>query len=237
MRVIFLHHAGGDKYSWRRYNDSLPSTIEKTYLELPGRGDRFSEPLLENTPSIVEDLFNQILPFLKEPYILVGKSMGALHAYLLMQKIYKMNLPLPKHVFLGSRKAPDHYLQQIKIAGLNSEGFWKGVEAYGGVPSSLLQHRELMDLYEPILRADFQSLESYEYKEAKPLPVAATVMVGREDNIRLNEVGSWQNFFSVETNFLELPGSHFFMHEQAYTICKMIEEIWACNDVEEVNRC
>ncbi|MCO5230258.1 MAG: alpha/beta fold hydrolase [Chitinophagales bacterium] len=231
MRVIFLHHAGGDKYSWRRYNDALPASIEKIYLELPGRGDRFSESLLDSTQYMIEDLLKQVLPYLNEPYILVGKSMGALHSYLLLHKIVQANLPLPIHVFLGSRKAPDAYRSHIKIAKLSSLEFWKGVEAYGGVPTALLQHKELMELYEPILRADFHSLESYEYKPAAQLPISATVMVGREDSIQLKEVLTWQNCFSKNVDFLELSGSHFFMHEQAYQISQMIEDKFSINGI------
>lgn len=231
MRVVFLHHAGGDKYSWRRYNDALPASIEKIYLELPGRGDRFSEPLLDDTDSMIEDLLKQVFPYLNEPYILVGKSMGALHTYLLLHKILQSNLPLPIHVFLGSRKAPDAYSSHIKIARLSSAEFWKGVEAYGGVPAALLQHKELMALYEPILRADFQSLESYEYQAAYQLPVSATIMVGREDSIQLKEVLTWKNCFSESVDFLELSGTHFFMHEQAYQISQMIEEKFSINGI------
>lgn len=224
MRVIFLHHAGGDKYSWRRYQEALSSQIEKIYLELPGRGDRFSEPLLCSTEAMVDDLFQQVKSYLNEPYILVGKSMGALHTYLLLHQIAEAALPLPVHVFLGSRKCPDSYHHHVKIADLSSAEFWKGVQAYGGCPPALLQHKELMELYEPILRADFQSLESYQHQNRRPLAVSATIMVGKEDQIKLEDTRTWVNHFDGEVDFMELLGGHFFMHEQAYTISKMIED-------------
>ena len=227
MRVIFLHHAGGDQYSWRRYQDALSPEIEKIYLELPGRGDRFSEPLLKNTEAMIQDLYQQILPHLQAPYIIVAKSMGALHAYLLLQRIRNEGKDLPLHVFLGSRKCPASYSSHIKIAQLDSKNFWEGVQSYGGCPAALLEHKELMELYEPILRADFESLENYEYFVQEPLPISATIMVGKSDLIKLEETQSWKNHFSGEVDFLELLGGHFFMHEQAYTISKLIEERFA----------
>ncbi len=227
MRVIFLHHAGGDKYSWRRYQEALSPQIEQIYLELPGRGDRFSEPLLNTTEAMINDLYQQILPHIQSPYILVGKSMGALHTYLLLHRIAASAKPLPLHVFLGSRKCPASYSSHVRIAQRDSEGFWEGVKGYGGCPPALLQHKELMELYEPILRADFQALETFAFESKPVLPVAATIMVGKDDQIKLSETDSWQNHFSGEVTFQEMLGGHFFMHEQAFTIGKMIEEQFA----------
>jgi len=224
MKAIFLHHAGGDQYSWRRYQDALPQGMEAVSLEIPGRGDRFSEPLLSNMEDISSDLFQQALPHLVQPYVLVGKSMGALMGYLLLHRIAQAGKPMPVHVFFGSRKCPASYSQHIKIAHLDSAGFWKGVESYGGLPQLLLEHQELKELYEPILRADFTALEQYQHVSRPPLPVSATIMTGKTDSISLESTHGWSDHFSGEVDFLELPGGHFFMHEQAYTISAMIAE-------------
>lgn len=224
MHVIFLHHAGGDKYSWRRYTDALPQDLHPVFLEIPGRGDRFSEPLLNDMDSIVSDLFQQVKPFLHEPYLLVGKSMGALKGYLLMHAIQEAGYLLPVHVLFGSRKCPASYGNHVKIAHENSTVFWKGIEAYGGCPPALLQHEELKELYEPILRADFQALENYIHVPKKPLSVNATIMTGKEDAITLESTKGWTDHFSGQVDFIEMPGGHFFMHEQAYSISKMMAD-------------
>ena len=224
MKVIFIHHAGGDKYAWRKYQETLSAKIEKVCMELPGRGDRFSEPLLTDLNAMAEDLYSQILPHLTDNYVLVGKSMGALLAFLLVQKINTEGKKLPLHLFLSSRKAPGAYRSHKKIASEPSSLFWEGVKSYGGCPDFLLQHQELMDLYEPILRADFQALENFQFHPMPSLPVSATVIVGKKDIIRLDEVKSWKDFFSSEVDFQELEGGHFVMYEQALTISKMIEE-------------
>jgi surfactin synthase thioesterase subunit len=224
MKAIFLHHAGGDKYSWRRYQDALPKGIEAISLEIPGRGDRFSEPLLNNMEEITSDLFQQALAHIQQPYVLVGKSMGALMGYLLLHRMAQAGLPLPLHVFFGSRKCPASYSGHIRIAHQESNHFWKGVESYGGLPQMLLEHQELKELYEPILRADFSALEQYEHVSRPPLPLSATIMTGKTDSISLESTHGWSDHFSGEVDFLDLPGGHFFMHEQAYTISAMIAE-------------
>jgi surfactin synthase thioesterase subunit len=225
MQVVFLHHAGGDKYSWRRYTDALPEGFVPLFLEIPGRGDRFSETLLDNMEAMVEDLFRQLSPQLKASYLLVGKSMGALKGYLLMHRLMNEGLPLPEHVFFGSRKCPASYAHHVRIAHTDSATFWKGVEGYGGCPPALLQHAELRELYEPILRADFKALENYIHQQRPLLPVNATIMTGKEDSITLESTQGWSDHFSGQVDFITLPGGHFFMHEQAYTISRMMQEV------------
>lgn len=233
MRVIFLHHAGGEKYAWRKYKESLSTDIQQVYLELPGRGDRYGEPLLTDTDAIVDDLYKQIQPHLVEPYIMVGKSMGALHTYMLLHRITQNQEALPIHVFLGSRKCPASYHEHVNIGHLPADEFWEGVKSYGGLPTQLLENKELLDFFEPILRADFQSLENYQYKELPTLPIPATIMVGKDDLIKLDELYSWKNIFTGEVDFHELIGGHFFMYEQAFTIGKMIEDKFATYQLEK----
>lgn len=227
MRAIMLHHAGGDRYAYRLFPSLLVPEIEVITPELPGRGDRFSEKLLDNISAIVEDLFQQILPFTDQNYVLVGKSMGALTGYLLLLKMMKQGVKLPEHVVFGSRKSPDGYAGHVKIAHLNSFDFWEGVKGYGGCPPALLQHQELMEMYEPILRADFKALEEYVFDQntAIPIPVNADVWTGENDRITEEETYGWKHFFSGNVQFKTLPGGHFFMYDTPEYLTEKIKEV------------
>jgi surfactin synthase thioesterase subunit len=226
MRAILLHHAGGDKYAYRNYT-ALGSEVSTFATELPGRGDRFTEPLLDSMEAIVEDLLAQVKSQVGEPYVLVGKSMGALTGYLLMHRMMEAGLPLPMHVIFGSRKCPASYGEHVKIAHTDSKTFWKGVEAYGGCPPALLQHEELKELYEPILRADFKALEQYVHVQRPVLPVSATIWTGENDAISEEETYGWCNHFGGEMTFATLPGGHFFMYEQPERVAERIREVRA----------
>jgi hypothetical protein len=141
--------------------------IESVAFELPGRSDRFGEPLLNDMHAITEDIFGQIKNELNDDYFFVGISMGSLIAYLLCHKIKANNLPLPKYLFLASRLSPDSYFDEPTIMNTSSEEFWNVVIKYDGVPQALVEHKELRELYEPILRADFEALEKLELKKVK----------------------------------------------------------------------
>ncbi|MCO5247693.1 MAG: alpha/beta fold hydrolase [Chitinophagales bacterium] len=226
MRIIFLHHAGGDRYAWRNYKGIFHHTVEQIYLELPGRGDRFGESLLTDIYNMVDDIYLQIQNYLDPPYIIVGNSMGALNAYLLSQKLQNSHQTLPAHLFLGSRPSPSAKLSIPKIADRETESFWEGIKSYGGVPTALLQHKEIMQLYEPILRADFRALENFELRKTNGLlDVPATIMIGKEDRFSMEEVKLWQNLFTQTPTFLEMEGGHFFMYDDAELIAQMIDEV------------
>ena len=224
MRLIFLHHAGGDKYAWRNYKGQFSQKIEQVYLELPGRGDRFGETLLTDIYAMVDDIYHSIQIYLNQPYVLVGNSMGALNAFLLTQKLQQQQQRLPLHLFLGSRPSPTVQLDFKKIAEEDSDGFWEGVKTYGGVPEALLQHKDLMNFYEPILRADFKALESFELKSTQTVDVPATIMIGKEDRFSLSEIKHWQSLFNKNIEFSEEEGGHFFMYDHVALIANMIEK-------------
>jgi surfactin synthase thioesterase subunit len=217
MKAILLHHAGGDKYSFRNLQDGLLPEIQSIAVEVPGRGDRFGEPLLNDIHEMTEDIFLQIKNELNEDYFFVGVSMGTLIAYLLCYKIKENNLPLPKHLFLASRLSPDSYFNEPTIIHTGSEEFWKVVVQYNGVPDALMKHQELRDLYEPILRSDFEALEKYNFSHTpkEKLNIPATILMGKEDvrNITMNTAKDWTHHFIKETDFKEFDGGHFFVYE------------------------
>jgi surfactin synthase thioesterase subunit len=224
MKAILLHHAGGDKYAWRAYQELLSPGFDTIALELPGRGDRFGEKLLNSMEEMAEDIYGQMLTHINEPYILVGKSMGALLVYLVMVKLKEKYLRLPSYVFLGSRKCPASYHNDDPIFNKSTPEFWEGVKVYGGLPEALLNHDELKELFEPILRADFCALETYRHGEEVKFNIPATVMYGRQDRVTAEELGSWQQYFVPPIDIFAFASGHFFMYDQAEEITALIKE-------------
>ena len=228
MKAILLHHAGGDKYAYRNFQQDLLPEINSIAIELTGRSDRFNEPLLNDIHAIVDDVFQQIKNEIQEEYFFVGVSMGTLIAYLLCHKLKENNLPLPKHLFLASRLSPDAYFNEPTILNTTSEAFWKVVIQYNGVPQSLIDHKELREFYEPILRADFEALDKYNHShiEQEKLNIHTSILIGKEDtkNINLETAQGWQDHFSTKVEFVEFDGGHFFLYENKKVV-EYIKEI------------
>jgi surfactin synthase thioesterase subunit len=223
MKAILLHHAGGDKYAWRAYESFLAPELTPVALEIPGRGDRFGESLLTSMHDMADDIFNQVKTHTTAPYIMAGKSMGALLTYLVLCSLQDAGLRLPEQVFLGSRKCPASYPHQHPIYYKDTATFWEGVKEYGGISEALLQHAELRELFEPILRADFQALETYRHADDRIFNIPATIMYGKQDRITAEALQSWQQYFSLPIDLYAFESGHFFMYDEAEKITALMK--------------
>ncbi len=218
-KAILLHHAGGDKYAYKALQNQLSADIKTIAIELPGRGDRFTEPLLHDYKQVVHDYFHQIKDEISDDYFMVGVSMGTMAAYELCRYLHQNQLALPQTLFLSARLSPNSYKNEPLIDNISSHQFWEIVKQYNGVPESLIAHQELRALYEPILRADFEILAKYNQipHDIIPLPINAHVLIGKEDykNITIESAKAWSAYFTEDVTFKEFNGGHFVVYENA----------------------
>lgn len=217
MKAILLHHAGGDKYVYRNMQQALLPEIESLSLELPGRSDRFSERFVESLEDAVNDIYTQLINENINDFIVIGNSMGAIIAFLLVHKLKKENHLLPKHLFLAARLSPDAYKNEPNVIGIPSDDFWKVVQQYDGVPEGLLAHKELREFYEPILRSDFELLQKYNqsFESIDIIDVPTSILFGDKDtrNVDIEKMQGWRKFFTNTIDIVSFEGGHFFLYE------------------------
>ncbi len=228
-----LPYAGGHSLVYRQLQPLLAPRIILKALDPPGRGRRSREPLLVDMEQIAEAVFNQIKDELvNQPYGLFGHSMGSLLVYLLARRIAAAQLPLPRHLFCSGRGAPSVLAAELMEPPpkhtLPTADFWAYIDSLGGVPPELKAHRELMDYFEPILRADIEALERYHYQPpAQPLAVPITVFYGIDDGeITHNSLLPWQQESQHNVTFCPLHGSHFGIFDQLPLLAnRLIEDV------------
>ena len=82
-------------------------------------------------------------------------------------------MPLPFHLFVSGRRAP-----QIKpdppAHNLPEDQFIEKMHSYGGTSEAFFQDQQLLDIFLPILRADFSLNDTYIYTEEKALECPIT---------------------------------------------------------------
>lgn len=223
--LFCLPFAGGNKYSYRPYEAHSPDFLKVVPLEYPGRGARINEPLITSTDFLLEDLYSQLAPFLlkKIKYGIYGHSMGGLMACLLARKIVQHDSCLPRHVFITGAIAPAASSRMEKKRHLlNKKDFLEEIRNLKGSPDEILANEELLEYFEPILRADFKASETYRYQEFEPLEVPFTVINGTEEDATADEIQLWQKETSLPVDFHYRKGNHFFIFDDASAIVNII---------------
>ncbi|MEM6379292.1 MAG: alpha/beta fold hydrolase [Bacteroidota bacterium] len=215
VRLIGLPFAGGSQYSFSRFSKYLPDHIILHALDLPGRGTRSKEPLLDCMEALVEDVFLKIQHWINEPYAIFGHSLGSLLAFLLARRIQSKQLPLPLVLFLSGYEAPS-VSSSAQRHLLPKDDFMKSLQALGRM-DEVFENKLLFNFYEPIFRADITATETYQYEATALLNIPLQILKGREEAFSREEAMAWQKESIYDIQLAEYEGGHFFIlqHERA----------------------
>lgn len=225
VKLFLLPFAGGNKFSYRQYGELLPEFIESIPLEYPGRGARSQEPLSTDIEFVVTDLLRQLqMHGLTENYAIYGHSMGGLLACLLARKIRACGLPSPQHLFITGTSGPSAESRSEGRHLLSKNAFMEELKSLEGCPPEILAHDELIDYFEPILRADFKISETYVYQEELALDIPITVITGSREAMNANDIALWQLESAQRVDFKTLPGGHFFIYHYPFEIIQIISK-------------
>lgn len=223
VTLICLPFAGGSAYSYGDLEKSVGPFIDLLPMELPGRGRRFAEPLLTDVHDMVDDLFGRVKDaVLLGPYAVFGHSLGAKLAFELARRIVRERLPEPAHLFVSGSAAPSVPPKDRCLHLLPCTPFRRMIAELGGTPPEVLREEGLMDLFEPVLRADFQACNTYAYREGRPLTLPITVLMGLQDTVERRDAIKWGEETRAETQRFAFRGGHFFLFDHWGAIGQII---------------
>jgi surfactin synthase thioesterase subunit len=224
IRLFCLPFAGGNSYSYRKFQEHLADFINMIAIDLPGHGKYIRQPLLTHLEDMAAYIFQQINQKLTEPYAIYGHSMGTLLGYLVSKHIVQAKLMPPIHLFFSGHQGPPVSSKEGNWYALPKEQFITKVMAYGGIPKEIAAEKELMDLFVPIMRADFQAIANYHYKKAAPLEIPITIMFGSDEDITYDEALTWQEVTNHPVSIHQFSGGHFFIFDHLPEICSLISQ-------------
>lgn len=214
FRVIAFPFAGGSSFSYAKIARVLPPHATLTTLDPPGHGRRIAEPLLTDIGRMAVDLAPRAVQETGAlPYILFGHSMGAYLALAVYDRLQALGAAPPLRLVLSGAAAPQRE-QRERLSALPPETFLARVEAMGGMPAMVRETPELLSLFVPILRADFQAAEGYDDSRVRPGAIDVRVLRGTDDRLAAGQRGSWSECFMREPEFFDFPGGHFFLFER-----------------------
>jgi len=210
-----LPFAGGNSYSYKNIIKFVPAEIIIICPELPGRGLLSDKPFITEITNLADYIFIHWISKLPEgcKYIIFGHSMGALLGYLLTCKISATRITQPVRLIVSGRQGPQFLSDREILHTLPKVDFWNKVRELGGMPEELLADELLMKYFEPILRADFKAVESYQHVISPKFNIPIGVFYGHDEGIPIEGINSWNLETTRRVEQMELLGNHFFIFD------------------------
>jgi len=229
VTAFCLPYAGGGASIYRTWTTGTGAGWRVCPVQLPGREGRLREAPHRRMADLVADLLAGLGPHLAEPYILFGHSMGAAIAFewALHQQRHDPSR-MPAHLVLSARRPPHVPPSGPLLHRLADEAFRDQLQGLRGTPEAVLSNRELMVLLMPLLRADFELIESYHRAAAAELDVPCTVLGGLDDEFNMQTLQDWALHLRRPPQVQLFPGGHFFLHEQRQAVLTLLGDAARC---------
>ncbi|MFD9907148.1 thioesterase II family protein [Streptomyces sp. NPDC059063] len=212
LRLVCLPYSGGRASAFNALAADLPGTVELSALELPGHGRRLREVPCTRLRPLVEQVTEVVADGVREPFALLGYSMGALLGYEVTRELARRGLPGPRALFVAASRAPhlpppDPPLHDLPRAVLVAQ-----LLSLDGARNELLRNEELVDVMLPVLRADLAAVETYAHEPGRPLGCPVVAFGGSTDaTLARADLEAWGDHTTGGFTATFLAGGHFFL--------------------------
>lgn len=223
IRLFCFPFAGGNAYTYRSWNELLPDSICVCPVQYPGRANRIKESRYTDLLALTDALHAEIESFLDLPIAVFGHSMGAIVGFELICLLQKRGVSI-KHLFVSGARAPGTSSDRQLLHNLSPDNFRTEILRLNGTPKEILDHPELFEILLPILRDDFQMIETYSFSGNGVINCPITVFGGDSDpEVNLQELNAWSNFTSSSFKSKVFNGDHFFLFQFLKEISNIIK--------------
>ncbi len=174
---------------------------------------------------LVEALAAALRPYFDVPFAFFGHSMGAVIGFELARRLRGERLEGPAHLFVAGRRAPQIHDGGPFDFNLPEAEFIEELRRLNGTPREVLEHPELMQLVLPLLRADFEAIQTYDYAAAAPLDCPITAFGGTDDkDISRADLEAWREHTRSSFALRMFDGDHFFLHTAETPLLRTLSE-------------
>jgi medium-chain acyl-[acyl-carrier-protein] hydrolase len=222
LRLICVPHAGGGVDTFRGWSERLP-TAEVSVVQLPGRGTRLREPLVESAVVAADRIVESLASVPAYPTVLFGHGAGALIAFEVARRLEHLHWPVLA-LFVSGRRGPAIPDSAPRLSDLPLEDFV--AEMLGRdelIPAAALADREQLQLLLPALRADLAMMDNYRYQSGAPLrcPIVACGGSGDADASR-SGMEAWKMETRGRFSLHTFSGGHAYLQREQEALTALV---------------
>ncbi|MGA4851326.1 thioesterase II family protein [Streptomyces sp. G5(2025)] len=214
VRLLCFPHAGGSASAYHALSAAVSGSVEPLIVQYPGRQDRFGEPFAAGADEIVDAVLGELASEEAEPLALFGHSMGALLAFETARRLEREGRP-PVALFLSGRAAPSlpgRAVGKRAVRDMDDTELIGVVRKLAGTAEELLASPEMLSIFLPPMRADYQIVEEYVYRDGPRLSCPVVVLTGDDDpRVTPDEARAWESETRGGFSCHVLAGGHFFL--------------------------
>lgn len=225
LRLFCFPYAGGGASIFHTWSASLPQEIALYPVQLPGRENRLRERPFTHLTPLIQTLAQVIQPYLNRPFAFWGHSLGALISFELARQLRRQNDPLPDYLLVSGYRAPHKPPLHSPIHQLPDAEFVEELRRFNGTPEAVLGNAELLQLFLPLLRADFAASETYIYTAEPPLRCPISAFGGLKDaEVDQDSLVAWREQTCSTFTLHMFPGDHFFLHDARLPLLRVVSQ-------------
>ncbi|KID55195.1 thioesterase [Pseudoalteromonas luteoviolacea] len=225
MRLFCFPYAGGSPSIFMSWLSQLPTHIEVVLIQLPGRGARLMETPYNKMNQTIAELMQHSDFITQKPCVFFGHSLGSRVAYELALTLHKHHDTLPLQLIASGSRAPHLKGHKAPIYHLPDAEFIAELRDLNGTPKEVLDNAELMELFLPLLRADFEIADCFQ-AEQSPLPMPINVLYGHDDiDVTSEMVDAWQDLSALPITQHAFNGGHFFINTHSEQVIATVSKL------------
>jgi medium-chain acyl-[acyl-carrier-protein] hydrolase len=225
LRLFCFPYAGGSAFVYGGWGKSLPPHVELCPVQLPGRGGRMLEKPYTQMGPLVADATAALRPLFDKPFAFFGHSMGAAIGFEVARLLRREGAAMPVHLFVSGRRAPQLRRPPEDVYKLPEAEFIEELRRLKGTPAEVLEHPELMQVVLPLVRADFEVIQTYEAADEPPLDVPLTAFGGLSDGeVSREDIEAWGAQTTRAFASRMLPGDHFYLTANQHLLLPLLSQ-------------
>ncbi|MER7008816.1 alpha/beta fold hydrolase [Dactylosporangium sp. NPDC000555] len=222
-QLVCLPHAGGSATFYLPVARALAPGTDVLAIQYPGRQDRRREGFVPSVQQMAELIAGEIRALLDRPTALFGHSMGAAIGFEVAALLEADGVDL-LGLFVSGRRAPSATRDEA-VHRLADRELIEELKRLEGTEPTVFDDDELVQMFLPVVRADYRAIETYRHRGGPALRCPIVVLTGDTDpHVTRAEAEAWAQHTTGGYELVSFRGGHFYLLDHAGQVIGVLSE-------------